>query len=689
MIEESPARVVMDDGDLAAYLQEMERQADSYRSSDLADEQEAALDFYEARPFGDEEEGRSQVVVPVVQEVCDYMGVSVLRTFISGDRVVEFEPNDPDTEDAAEEASEAVNHVFMREQDGYKVLHDWLKSGLIEKIGVVKTTCQEDEKRSRRNITVSEDELVMFMEQPDSVIGVDDNGDGTFSVKIEEVKKRKRYLDIPIPNYEFLFSSRTRHEDESEYLAHRSKKTVSDLIEMGFERDKVDQLPSYDSVSDGREAATWEDEWNQSPNENIPGLRKVTLLEEYARIDYDGDGVAELLRVYRVGKVILEAEEVDEQPFVVFCPFPRQHRMVGNSLADKVMDIQRNKSVIMRQAFDAMYLSNDPKLWLPQESSTDDTLDDLLTKGPGVIVRGKGQAPQPLVSPFEPGKIIAIMDLMSGEQESRTGITRLNQGLDAEAMNKTATGMALQSSQGQQMEEFVARNFAEALARLFMKKLRLMIEHGDPVMMRVDGEFRQADPSSWTDDVGISIRVGLGSGKKEARLAARLQVAQLQSEAYAAGTGLVDAKKLYNSGAGIVRDAGLGDPNDFWIDPDSAGGQPQGEKPDPETAKAQADAQMQAAKLQGEQALAGQKMQMMREESSLKLQLAREQAEAEAQLARDKADFEADLARERMAQEGELARQRMELEASMAAHKADLAERSAMSKNRPGGDLSK
>jgi hypothetical protein len=239
------------------------------------------------------------------------------------------------------------------------------------------------------------------------------------------------------------------------------------------------------------------------------------------------------------------------------------------------------------------------------------------------------------------------------------------------------------------MEEFVARNFAEALARLFMKKLRLMIEHGDPVMMRVDGEFRQADPSSWTDDVGISIRVGLGSGKKEARLAARLQVAQLQSEAYAAGTGLVDAKKLYNSGAGIVRDAGLGDPNDFWIDPDSAGGQPQGEKPDPETAKAQADAQMQAAKLQGEQALAGQKMQMMREESSLKLQLAREQAEAEAQLARDKADFEADLARERMAQEGELARQRMELEASMAAHKADLAERSAMSKNRPGGDLSK
>lgn len=652
MEENTPA---MTDQMLSTYLQEMERQAIDYRSSDLAHEQEAAIDFYEGKGFGDEELGRSQVVVPVVQEVCDYMAVSVLRTFISGDRVVEFEPKNEEGQQGAADASEGVNHVFMREQDGYKVLHDWLKTGLVEKICATKTACVEDEKRTRRTVVVSEEELALLMgEQPDSIIGVTDNGDGSFQVKIQQVRKTKRYIDLPIPNYELLFSPRTRHEDESEYIAHRCKKTVSDLIEMGFDRDKVEGLPAYGNVSDGRENATWDDEWRSTTNDDIPGLRKVTLLEEYARIDYDGDGVAELLRVFRVGPVILEAEEVEEQPFVVFCPFPRPHRMVGNSLADKVMDIQRNKSVIMRQTFDAMYLSNDPKLWLPHESTTDDTIDDLLTKGPGVIVRGKGSRPEPLVTPFEPGKTIAIMELLSGEQESRTGITRLNQGLDAEAMNKTATGMALQHSQGQQMEEFVARNFAESLARLFMKKLRLMIEHGDPIAMRVDGKFKEANPSEWSDDVGVSIRVGLGSGKKEQRLQNRMQIAELQKEALAMG--LAGPKQLYNSGAGIIRDAGLGDPNDFFIDPDGEEYQP----PQPQD--------------NGEQAKAMAAIEQAKAKGAADMQIAREKMEGEIMLAREKMSAEMDLARDKMM-----------MEASVAQYRSD---NDAMKSYRPGGDLS-
>ena len=637
MEEQNP---VMSDDQLATYLQEMEREAISFRSSDLADEQAVAIDFYEGKPFGDEEPGRSQVVVPVVQEVVDYMGVSVLRTFVSGDRVVEFEPRDEDTADVVEEATEGVNYAFMREQDGYKVLHDWLKTGLIERLCAVETMCIEDEKRTRRTLTVSEDELALMVGDGAPIIQVTDNGDGSFVVKLEEVRKRKRYVDMPIPNYEFLFSPRTRHEDESEYLCHRTQKSLSDLIEMGFDRAVVESLPAYDNANlDEREDATWDDEWNTAANDRIPGLRKVTLRKEYARIDYDGDGVAELLRVYRVDRTILEAEEVDEQPFVVFTPFPRAHRMVGNSLADKVMDIQRNKSVILRQSFDAMYQANDPKLWLDETTITDTTIEDLLTKGPGVIVRGRGAPPQPMITPVDISKSLTMLEYLSGEQESRTGITRLNQGLDADAMNKTATGMALQSAQGQQMEEFVARNFAEALARLFMKKLRLMIEHGEPLMMRVDGEFKQANPSLWTDDVGVTIRVGLGSGKREARLAARMQVAQMQAQAYAEGTGLVDEKRLYNTGAGIVRDSGLGDPNDFFIDPDSEDFQ-QPEKGDPEAAKAMAEVEKARAK-------AAVDLQIARENMEGEMQIARERMREEIKLAREKAFLEAGIAQSR------------------------------------------
>lgn len=643
--DEASEYPAMDAQQLVGYVMELERQAVSYRNSDLADEQATAIEFYEAGPFGDEVEGRSQVVVPVVQEVCDYMSVSVLRSFVSGDRVVEFSAKEEEMADQAEEAGEAINHIFMREQDGYKVLHDWLKTGLIEKVGVVKTACCEETKRKRRNVTVSPEEFGVLMEQA-NVIRATEQPDGSVLATVEEEATVKRYIDLPIPNYEFLFSQRTRHEDEADYLCHRSLKTSSELVEMGFDRERVEALTGVegDLSLDGRENATWDDESLRTQNDDIPGMKRHLLREEYVRIDYDGDGKAELLRVYRVHNVILEAEEVEDQPFVVFSPFPRPHRMVGNGLADKVMDIQRNKSVVMRNTFDGFYMTISPRFWLPVESTTEDTIDDLLTVAPGVIVRGRGAPPQPLNQAFALDKSLALLESLSGEQESRTGITRLNQGLDSDTLNKTASGQAQLQATGQQMEEFVARNFAEALARLFVKKLRLMIEHGDPLSMRVGGEYKQVDPSTWTDDMDVTIRVGLGSGKKEARVSARMAVIGLQAQAY--DQGLVTKHQLYNSGAGIVRDTGLGDPNDFFTDPESEEGkaleQAQSQQPDPEAAKAQADMAKAQLMAQVQKQIADDKLNFEREKAQAELELARERMAAELALQREKAFLQAE-----------------------------------------------
>jgi len=46
MNDESPT---MTDSQLAAYLQEMERQAASYRNTELADEQAVAIEFYDGK----------------------------------------------------------------------------------------------------------------------------------------------------------------------------------------------------------------------------------------------------------------------------------------------------------------------------------------------------------------------------------------------------------------------------------------------------------------------------------------------------------------------------------------------------------------------------------------------------------------------------------------------------------------
>lgn len=671
---------VMSEEHLAALLQDEERLAASYRSTELADQQRLAIAYYESEPFGDEEEGRSQVVTSDVAEVVDYMAISILRTCVSGDRVVEFEAKEEEDEESAAEASEAVNYVFMRGQNGYKVLVDWLQSGLVEKIGVVKTSAVRDTKRRRERLTdVSEDVLASLMDEPGiKVLAVTPDEEGgeldemgqpvaKYTVDVETQQPRTRFVDMPIPSEEFLFSSRMRDVDDMGYKCHKTLKTKSELIEMGFDRDTIEGLPlSFSMISyDIRHSERWNDE-GLIPQTAIPGMEKVWLREEYINIDMNGDGLAELVQVFRVENVILSVQEVEENPFVVFTPFPRAHRMVGNSLADKVMDIQRIRSVVLRQTLDGIYLTNSPRMWLPDECQNENTIDDLLTVRPGGIVRGKGAggAPAPLYEPFSAQNGLAMIEQLVGERESRTGITRLNQGLDADALNKTATGTALMQAQGQQQEEFIARNFAEAMAKLFMKKLRLMIAAGDPIAVKIEGGYKTVDPSSWSDDLDVSIRVGLGSGRKDQRLLYRNQLLQYQQLGMQAG--LVAPEHLYRNISGWIRDASLGNPDDFWIDPTKPGYQPPQQQPDPkaeaEKAKVQLAAQTAQAKAQNDQA----KLMLQAQQGAMKLQAEQDKAAMQANLEIRRQEIEAQLEREKQAM-------------ALAGH--------AMKANRPGGSL--
>ena len=762
--EPAPERRGLSDEEIVSILREQERASVSFRDTVLAGEQAAAIDFYDAEPFGDETPGRSQVIVPDVAEVTDYMLISVLRTVASTRRAFEFEAGDtdqapevPDEPDAmpqmpegqqptpemaqalaryhgekqaydaaraemrrwekardkqADDATAAVNHIFMRRQNGYRILLDWLQSGLIEKIGVIKTACVTERKRKRESGTVSADELALLHQEGAPLTNVTDRGDGSYDVQTATWQEVKRYLDYPIPSEEFIFPPRTKDEDSAKYLAHRARKTLSDLIEMGFDRETVEGLPKDDGVAefdDVRSQARWGDD-NMQAFQNAPAMREVMLLEEYARLDIDDDGVAELWQIFRVGDVILDMNEVDEAPFVVWTPFPRAHRLVGNSLAEKTMDIQRINSVLLRQALDGVYLTNSPRTWLPDEAVNENTIDDLLNVVPGGIVRGKGALPpQKLNDAFDIQKSLGMLEFMQGQRETRTGITKLNQGLDKDALGDTASGQRQILDRGDQLPEFVARNFGEAMARLGAKKYRLMRANGHPMAIKVEGSYRRVDPGAWDEDVNLVVHVGLGSGSKDQRIMYRSQIGSMQAEALQNGLPIVDAKRMYNNAIGFVRDAGFNTPDDFWLDPESEEGQraqqAKGQQPDPAMAKVQADAQLAQQRAQMDAQQSQQQIALAQQEAAAKLQITQQQgqqkirfdaerAALDQQLAREKAEFEAGLASQKAAQEWDLAQAQFAHQVEMDRVRADHSheqgmEKARMSVNRPGGDLDK
>src|SRR5690606_13383175 len=134
---------LMDDRELLQILAAEESAAVGYWDNQLSVEQQKAIDYYLGEPFGDEREGYSQVVSQDVAEVIDWRLPSLMRIFMSGDVVAEYEPVQIEDEQFARQATEYANYIFNKDNPGFTILHDWFKDALLSKVGVVKVWWDE------------------------------------------------------------------------------------------------------------------------------------------------------------------------------------------------------------------------------------------------------------------------------------------------------------------------------------------------------------------------------------------------------------------------------------------------------------------------------------------------------------------------------------------------------------------
>jgi len=703
----------------------------------LEDARATSLSFYQGKPYGDEVEGRSQAVTRDVAEVVDTSLVGILNTILSSGKAVEFEsepepqtdengepvtrPGQPDEQgeptegapvmvDYGEEATAAVRYHFLRKQKGYRILHDALKAGKLEKTGIVKTFAEpQPPLHERRQVLVDEvaEDADGYLVEGLRVVEADpDPADPAVWTVTVEIPQPPLFRDRAVPNEYFRVSPDADDLDEAVYVGDRSQKSISDLAKLGYDPAILNTLMGAGAGGEQVEKVRDADRSNakDSVGRRTGANKLVWLEEEYPLYDLNGDGIAERLFVHRVGNVVLNVMEVDEQPYSIWSPFPAAHRIVGDSTADKTMDIQRIRSVLLRSGLDSLYLSTAPRTLVAEEAMTVDTIDDLLTVRPGGLIRYKGGVkPEALQQQDTSALAFQGMEMMSAERESRTGVTRQSQGLNPDTMNKTAAGMGMLMAQSQQIELYITRNFAEGIvASMFAKRYRLMRKYGQPFRMKIEGKYRQIDPRKWPTDIDMNINVGIGTGNKDQKLASRNALFQIQQGIVAAGGRIVGEEQVYQNVRGFVQDSGLGSPSDYVLNPADLGPAPK--RQDPEVVKAQSDAQTRQAKDQHAHELAMGRLTLQQQEMEAKnglasqqqefdLTAAREKEALRSQLERDRADFEAGLAQDKQAFDMRLAVERFEFDQEMQRRKSVTADESddgpSLPALRPGGDLDK
>jgi len=645
----------LSDDDVVALLRTEIAQASSYQNSSISQNRIEAMHFYMADPYGDEQDERSKVVTTEVRDAVESILPQLVKLFMSTDKVVRFEPTGKEDEEGADQATDYINYIMNVDNDGFMLLYTFFKDALLQKNGIVKIHWDDtpkvteetyrglldielmallnDEEVQPTALTTRQEMLPPQQGQapaqmappgppqpgqppippqaPPNPLGGPLEPTTVFDVTIRRTKKMGKARVVPVPPEEFLISTRAASIQKARYTGHKTLMTISDLISMGCDKDLVWDMAgeASDGDTDGERTARFaSDGAISTDSESVQqALRQVWVVESYYLVDTDGDGIAERWKFLTAGSGhdLLKKERWDGPwPFESITPIPMSHKFFGLSIYDLLKDIQRIKSVITRQFLDNLYQINSNRI-VAQNGMVN--LDDLLTNRPGGIIRTDGP-PNGVLMPLQPQSIgnivVPALEYLDTVSEKRSGVTAYNQGLDANSLNKTATGISAIMNASQERILLIARIFAETGVKgIFKQLLRLVVQNQDkPRTIKLRGKWVEMNPNRWNDEMEVSVDVALGTNNRQETLGMLNQLLLIQKEALMQGLPIVTLDNVYATLGKMVENAGLKSVETYFTDPGQNPAAQQPKPPAPHEVQAETDKAKAAADVQKTQA---------------------------------------------------------------------------------------
>jgi len=555
-----------------------------------------ALNMYFARPLGNEIENSSQVVLPELRDTVEWIMPQLMRVFVAARIPCVFEPENEQDVDQAELETEAVRHVLMVQNEGFFVIHDYAKDALLLRNGYIQVYWEKRKKTVTESYSgLTEQALTELLDGKEDETEILEQREyqqampldpsqpvqpgqqpqpqmiTVFDVKIRRKTESGQVCVECLPPEEVLVSNRAKTNlDNSPFVEHKCTWTRSDLIADGYSADIVNSLapgrPQWlemDALA--RDVVT--DQLSVDENSADRAMQEIEVRDVTIRVDYDGDGIAELRHVLVAGDKILDNEEIEEVPIASGVPKRMPHRHTGISMYDELADIQVIKSELARQGLNNLRLANNGRVAVDWKNCN---LTDLMTSRAGGVVRTNGP-PGNVIMPFEhPSnlmeQVVPMMQYVDKWREFRTGVGEDTVMPDADSLQNVTMGGQLAGMAAAGLKiELIARCLAEGLKDVMLKIRAMLVRHqNQPLNFRMRGKWVTVDPTSWREDRRtVSPNVGLGSGNRpEAR-----QNLMLLGQAMGQVPELVSPKQKYNAFKLLCSVLGFDQPEQFAMDP--------------------------------------------------------------------------------------------------------------------------
>lgn len=649
----------MSDDEFVSLVKRRRDDALAHLTDNLASDRRKAMQYYRGdnlSEYGNSGDGLSTLVSRDMMEAVESILPGLVKPFIAGDETVRFEPTGPEDEEPAKQATEYINYLFQNHNDAVRVIYDFTKDGLMFRLGVAKVVFEEVEDKTLetyRGLGPVELKALEASDDHEIVGDIVQAEDGSLEVKCSKSVKRPTFRVYVIAPDEFLFEARLANMDQGRFFGHRATKPVGDFVAMGLPKDKVIALRKDGENEDEDDRFKGENERDDNRQDDDLA-RLVTIDECYIRCDRDDTGALGWRKVF-IGANddnILLDEEADDHPYETWTPIPLPHKLVGMSVYDLVKDLQQHGTAVLREMSNAMYLSNRPQREVVEGQVN---FEDMLSPEVGGLVRVKQVG---MIREIASGgdkvmqQSMAMLEQIATQREQRTGSTRYNQGMDANSLNKTATGISIIQNASQQRQELVARHLAEGIKGIFKKLLGLVCRHLDKKeVIRLRGRWVEMDVANWKASYDMSVAVGLGTGNRDQQVGQLHDLLDLDEKIIELQQGLggplLTAANVYEKLKRLTEAMGLKGIENYYTDPsaDQADGQQQGPQEPPDPEQMQRDHEQAQAQQQAETDAAKQQAQMQgdaaKQDAAHQCDMQKAQIAAETELQKAQIDAEA------------------------------------------------
>jgi len=652
----------MDDAELQSIINGELQDAVSYIDSDISPIRAKGTEYYRGDPFGNEEDGRSQVVAMEVRDTVSAMMPSLMKVFFSSENVVEFVPRGPEDEAGAQQATDYSNYVFTSDNNGFMQSYAIFKDALVRKCGIAKYWWEETAEvriedysgldDQTVNVLMQEDaEVKIVMSYPDPAISEATIADVQaqaaaagieappvpmlHDVQVKRVLRDGRIRIMAVPPEELIIDRRARSFEEAGIIAHRQMLTVGELLQMGYDMDEIEpNISSTDLDTNDEYLARQPLSTTMGSNDSMnPMQRRLLYVEAYIRVDYDNDGLPELRKICCMGSGYKMVRNLPASyiPFVdfPFDPEPHTSPIEAMSVFDITHDIQEIKSQVLRNTLDSLAQSIHPRTAVVEGQVN---IDDVLNNETGAVIRMRAPGMvQPLAQPFVGQAGYSMLEYMDQLKEDRTGMSKAAMGLNADALqSSTKAAVAATISASQSRLELTARIMAEGMKKLFKGILYLLTTHQDkPRMVRLRNQWVAIDPRAWNASMDVSVNIGLGGNDPNERLSVLTMIAQKQEQilgTYGLDNPVVTPQMYTRTLQKIVELSGFKDSSQYFMQVPADFKVPQTPpKPSPEEVLASVQAESIQADIQKKAAeLELKREQMMRDDDYRRDQLAQE-----------------------------------------------------------------